>query len=103
MSTDESRRERLAVAGLVFALVAPLTYALERLLEWAQGENGDPRMLLRTLHTAYYWRVSLALWAGVLVAALVSSSFSADRFARSLRQVALCLIPLIVLAFWRWP
>lgn len=67
----EQRREHIATAALVFALVVPLTYSLQRAYEYLRGEHGDPRLVLMTLHTVYYWRVGIAFWWGVCVAALV--------------------------------
>lgn len=103
-----AERERLAVGGLVFALVVPATYMLERALEWVHGEAGDPRLVLRSLHTAYYWRVAVALWCGGLCAALVCSllgrgSRDPSRLAARVRLLALGLVPLVVIVALRWP
>ncbi len=105
--TSPERREKMAAAGLVFALVAPAIYGLERAVEWLQGEAGDPRLVLRTLHTAYYWRVAVALWGGGLVAILFYASLvragDPARVAGRVRGLALVLVPLLVLLALRWP
>jgi hypothetical protein len=105
--TPTSLRERIAIAALAFGVATPVTYVLERMLEWASGENGDPRLVLRTLHTAYYWRAIVAFWWGGVVAILVYVWLSTDRApARTLRVLGILasvLLPLAILATLRFP
>lgn len=104
--TDE-RRHALSVAALTFGLATPLTYALERAIEWARGEHGDPRLILRTLHTAYYWRAAVAFWWGGAVALLVYAWLKSERdptrFARTLALMAVITLPAFVFASWIFP
>lgn len=109
MTADENdeRRRNVSVAGLAFGLATPLTYALERALEWARGEHGDPRLILRSLHTAYYWRAAVAFWWGGVIAFLVyawlKSGRDPVRFARAIGLVAVIALPLFLFAAWRFP
>jgi len=100
--TAEQRRRTLAVAGLVFSLVVPATYCLERAYEWLRGETGDPRLVLRTLHTVYFWRAGIAFWFGIAVAIVVvalraGSEVEEERTARILGLAALAVVPAVVL------
>ncbi|MCC6214596.1 MAG: hypothetical protein IT376_06990 [Polyangiaceae bacterium] len=67
------RRERIAIGGLVLAWVTPSTYAAQRVLEVALGEAGSPAMVLRAVHTMYYWRAGVALWWGITAAVLAAA------------------------------
>jgi hypothetical protein len=101
MTTDD-RRRKLAIAGLAFSLVVPATYCLERAYEWSRGETGDPRLVLRTLHTVYFWRAGIAFWWGIVVAILVfslrdGSEAREERAAKALGWVALATVPAVVL------
>lgn len=53
-----------AAAFVAFAAVAVLGYALQRLA--AAPTEPDPRTLGPTVHVGYYWRLSTALWWGLL-------------------------------------
>lgn len=104
----DQRALRVAVAGLVFALVGPLTYTLLRVYDWARGHDGDPRMILRTLHTAYYWRVAISLWWAIAVAALVAWQLGRIEarekgVARGVAMAAMVLVPLLVLFHFAVP
>jgi len=100
--TSDRRRRKLAVSGLVFALAVPATYCLERAYEWSRGETGDPRLVLRTLHTVYFWRAGIAFWWGIVVAILVfslrdGSEAREGAAARALGWAALAMVPAVVL------
>lgn len=104
----EHGRSRLATAGLVFALAGPVTYTLLRLYEWARGHGGDPRMILRSLHTAYFWRVAISLWWAIAVAGLVAWQLGRvelrdDRLARAVAVAAVVVVPLLVLFHFAVP
>jgi len=114
MPTIESDRERrgaaIAAAALVFAIGAPVTYALQRLYEYARGEAANPILILRTLHTVYYWRVAVAVWWGLMLALFAFLHFMRDerdpadeRRARWLAIAALVLIPLVALVAFVFP
>lgn len=107
MRTDSGRRERFAVSALVFGVATPVTYVLELLLEWVRGEHGDPRLILGLLHTAYYWRVLVAFWWGgvvaIIVYALLSRGRDPARAARAVGIAACVLLPLGMIASWRFP
>lgn len=107
---SERRRGATAAAALVFAIAAPVTYAAERLYEYARGEASNPILILRSLHTVYYWRVAVAVWWGLMLALLAFLHFMRDerdpadeRRARLLAVVALILIPLVALVAFVFP
>jgi hypothetical protein len=70
----------LARAGLTFALVAPLTYLVERVLERLRAPAVDPGLILASTHMAFVWRSIVATWFGGAAAALV---FLAQREGRA--------------------
>jgi len=99
---------RIAVGALVFALAGPLTYAVERAYEWSRGETGDPRLVLRSLHTVYFWRIGIAFWWAIVVAILVSTLLrSAEHrqevVASWLSRIAIVLVPATVLLHFLLP
>ena len=67
-------RRGIARGGLVFGAATPLAYVVQRLFERARGGPGDPLGVVRELHTAFYWRASVAVWLGVIAAILVVRS-----------------------------
>lgn len=106
MTSDEIR-ERWAVVALVFGLAVPVTYVAERLYEWLRGETGDPRMILRSLHTAYYWRVGVAVWWGVVVALVLTILLARRGNTADVRRVvswaAVVLVPLLLVCTFVYP
>ena len=107
---SEQRGGAVAASALVFAIAAPVTYAAQRLYEYARGENGNPILILRTLHTVYYWRVAVAVWWGLMLALFAFLHFmrqegapAHERRARGLAIAALVLIPLVALAALVFP
>lgn len=112
MTTTEDESERrsaaVAAAALVFAIGAPATYAAERLYEYARGEASNPVLILRTLHTVYYWRVAVAVWWGLMLALFsflhfVRQEGEPERLARALAIAALVLVPLIAVVAFVFP
>ncbi len=103
----DARRERWATAALVFGLLVPTTYVFERAYEWLRGETGDPRMILRSLHTAYYWRVGVAVWWGVAVALLFGIWFSRRGHEKDVTRIvywaALVVVPVLVACTFAYP
>ena len=106
----ERRRGAIAAAALVFAIGAPVTYAAERLYEYARGEASNPMLILRTLHTVYYLRVAVAVWWGLMLALLAFLQFMRDerdpsdeRRAQRLALAALVLIPPVAVAAFVFP
>lgn len=55
----------VALAWAAFGLAAMLSYSLQRLLAFWQGEP-DASAIIASAHTAYYWRVALALVHGLV-------------------------------------
>jgi len=111
-----AERARIAVASLVFALGAPLVYAALRGFEQLRGGASDPTLIVRALHTTYYWRVSLSAWAAGLAALIVfgtlrapraatgaDPAFAEKRLARRLSVLALVVVPLSALFVWVRP
>lgn len=104
VAEPDRRRAALALGGLVFGVAAPLTYFAERLLELARGEGGDPRLVLATLHTVYYWRVAVAVWwGGVLAALAVALLLPGPRAVRGVCLAALVMLPVLVALAVRFP
>ena len=105
-SERDARRERAALAAFAFAVAVPATYALERAYELVRGEPSDPRTVLRTLHTAYYWRVGVATWWGVVVAILCLALLPRRSEERSFTKLQ-ALAGLVALGFalfvFGWP
>jgi len=100
----ERRGASAGLAGLLFALAAPATYFAERLLEHARGEAGDPRLVLATLHTVYYWRLAVAVWWGGVVAALAVALLTPSaRVVRATCLMALVMLPVLVALAVRFP
>jgi hypothetical protein len=106
---SDEMRGTIAVAALVFAVCAPLTYACERLYEYARGETGKAILILETVHTVYYWRAGVALWWGLFIGLFVLAllrrrpSGAAAASARKLVWLACAVMPLVVLAAWVFP
>lgn len=65
-------RARIARGALVFSVAAPLVYLAQRLFERWQAGPGDPLSVVRTAHTAFYWRSATALWLALALAALAA-------------------------------
>jgi hypothetical protein len=59
------------VAGLAFALAAPLTYLGERFYERLRAGRINPAAIVSEVHATFYWRVALATWCGSVIAVLV--------------------------------
>lgn len=106
---SDELRSAIAVAALVFAVCAPITYACERLYEYARGETGKALLILETVHTVYYWRVGVALWWGLFIGLFVLArmrsrgSGQAAASARRLVWLACVGMPLVILAAWVFP
>lgn len=66
----DGRRQALARAALVFALVAPVSYSALRLYEIGRGGAVDPSLIMRSTHLGYLWRVIVASWWGITCAAI---------------------------------
>ncbi len=100
---------RLALAGLIFALVAPLTYAAERLYErWRSPVAADPALILATTHTAFYWRVAVAVWFAATVAAIAARELPTDpsrtdRIARALAAGVAATAVVVFVVAWLFP
>lgn len=58
----DERRRRAARSAVVFALMAPVTYAALRLYEIARAGHVDPTLILRSTHIGYVWRAAIAAW-----------------------------------------
>lgn len=64
-------RERVAHAALAFAMVSPVAYMAQRMVErWVFGDV-DPTLVIRQVHTAFYWRCATSAWWGTVAALLV--------------------------------
>ena len=103
-ATPRESRPVLPLAALAFALGVPLTYGLQRALETASGAPSDPRTVLMSLHTAYYWRAGVSFWFGVVIAIVVhalGSRIDPTRAARTARVLGvLVALGFALCAYW---
>lgn len=70
-ANHERRARALSEAGLAFALVAPLTYGAQRLLERLRSPHLSPGLVLLSSHQAYGWRSLVATWFAGAAAGVV--------------------------------
>jgi hypothetical protein len=68
----------VARGALAFAVAAPLVYVALRLVERLHEGGASPGSIVRTSHTAYFWRAAVAVWWGGLVALVVAARASGD-------------------------
>lgn len=104
----DARASAVAAAALVFGLAAPATYTAERLYEYLREPMTSPVLILRTLHTVYFWRAGVAVWCGLLVAAIAYAHFRraperGEARARRLALATVIVVPLLALAAWVFP
>ena len=107
-SLEDRRALSVSVASLVFALGAPVVYASARAFEQLRGMASDPTLIIRALHTAYYWRAALSLWAAGLLALVVFATLRGETVdqenaARRLRVFALVVVPCTAAFLWFMP
>lgn len=106
---DERTRTAWAVAALVFAVAAPTAYVAQRLYEVAVAPaGGDPALVIRQAHTAFYWRVATASWWAGLAAALVVVAIrhragAADRVVPFVTRIALPWAIVLAALAWLFP
>src|SRR4051812_5221662 len=98
----DARRSAAALTGLVFGLVASMTYLLERLYERARtAQASDPRSIIYEVHANFYWRAFLAAWWGVVCAWLAWSWLSRQpanpTTSRRWVRAMLALLPIALL------
>jgi len=79
---DEQRR-RWAVAALAFAVVAPLAYIAQRLIDHALTGDTDALSMIRQARAAYPWRAATAAFWGGLAAIVAASPATASSLPRS--------------------
>jgi hypothetical protein len=98
-------RERIALAAIAFAATAPITYAMQRVVEVARSGRHDPSLILVSSHVDYLWRILIATWWGGACALFVyaRSSTRAASHARRWARVALALSAVVVVASVAWP
>ena len=70
-ANQEKRRVRFAWSFLVCAFLSPCVYLLQRIVERMLNPSAHPLMVLREVHTGYYWRAAGALWWAGLVSTVV--------------------------------
>lgn len=97
---SREQRERLARAGLLFGIVAPLTYMAERIYERLKGGRIDPAAILQEAHTTFYWRTGIALWFGLVVAV---AFYARGTQARWLGWGLAALPVVMTFLAWRFP
>ena len=68
---ESARQSALALAGLTFSFVAPLTYLAERVMERMRAPVVNPGLILLSTHLGYVWRAVVATWFGAACAGLV--------------------------------
>lgn len=90
----------MAEAALAFAVVAPVAYLVQRVVERAITGIDDPLLVLRQVHTAFYWRCATAAWWGAIAAILVLRGARAPRLGWSWSAV---WVVAMILVAWRLP
>ncbi len=78
ISAEERRRAAVSLAGLLFAVVAPLTYLAQRMYERFRSAAIDPGLILASTHTSFYWRSAIAVWFAATCAAIAYRGWRAD-------------------------
>ena len=105
--SPDARRSRVALAALVFALTAPLTYVLVRVYERTRVGVFDPALVLRSTHVDYLWRAAIATWWGVTCALVVwlalRSPKAPARLTPLLAAVGLAAGALVAVLAWLRP
>jgi predicted permease len=97
-------RARLAIAAAAFAIVAPLAYMAQRVFEVARGPAMDAALIVRSTHTAFYWRASIATWiGGIAVIAALAIVRRTDVSARWLARSAIPIAIAIAVSAWLAP
>jgi hypothetical protein len=71
-------RARVALGLAVFAGVAIVSYAGQRLGSWTIGEPA-PGAVLASIYTDYFWRLALSVLHGLVAGAAVGLSVSVGR------------------------
>ncbi len=71
------QRRRWAVAALAFAVVAPLAYIAQRLIDHALIGDTDALSMIRQARAAYPWRAATAAFWGGLAAIVAASPATA--------------------------
>ena len=105
---DSDRRARIAVAGLMFAVSAPVTYALERLYERLRAGPHNMQLILSEPKAGFYWRATIAVWLAGLMAMLAFRYLRTDasawpRLVTRLTWALLALMPIALLWTVRFP
>ncbi len=70
-SKADERASAVSLAGLTFAVIAPLTYIAQRMLERVRAPVVNPGLILISTHLGYVWRSAVAAWFGAACAGLV--------------------------------
>lgn len=79
-TAKDDRRRRWAVAALAFAVVAPLAYMAQRLIDHALVGDTDALSMIRQGRAAYPWRAATAAFWGGLAAIVAASPVTASSF-----------------------
>jgi len=105
---QDDQRRRWAVAALAFAVVAPLAYMAQRLLDHAIVGDTDALSMIRQARAAYPWRAAIAaFWGGlaVIVAAspVTASSLRGSHLGRYAMAAAGALGVAVLMLAWLFP
>ena len=64
------QRSAIALGALLFGAAAPFVYVASRAYDHLRGAVEEPQLLFMTVYTGFYWRVAIAIWAGLVCAAI---------------------------------
>lgn len=59
---DDRRRRALAGSALTFAVVAPATYLVMRVIERTRAPVVNPGLILASTHMDFVWRSAVSAW-----------------------------------------
>ena len=103
---DGSRRSRIAFAALAAAVVGPVAYVVQRLVDYASAGPPDLLAMLSMTSVAYYWRCAVAVvWAGMAasVALFAANRTAFERAATPLATAALVTAVVVACLAWLFP
>jgi hypothetical protein len=106
MPWSPERRTSAGIASLVFGVLCPCVYLIERLFERLRSGSTNPSLIISEVHAAFYWRCTLAVWFSGLVVWLMIRNRSAADPRQAPGWIIPCLLavaPLAILWALRFP
>lgn len=91
------RADRVALAATAFAVVVSWSYVGQHLgAKWL--DDGRGASVIMQAHVPFYWRCFVALWHGLLVAAVLGLGVSEAGAGRWLERLRPWLVPTMLTA-----